>query len=112
MASQSEELAIIVRVQDLASRALKSISHELGGLEKNSWAAGRAATRGVGTAIGNIQRLAVAGTGLAVGGGAMAVKWAGDFEAQLNTINTIAMTTPAGLQAIGDGIRDIAKKTG
>jgi TP901 family phage tail tape measure protein len=41
-----------------------------------------------------------------------ALKVSGDFEAQLNTINTIAFKDAAGLRQIGDGIRKIAKDTG
>ena len=67
---------------------------------------------GIGKSIRNLERLGVVAGGLAIGGGAAVVKWAGDFQAQLNTINTIAFATPDALSKIGDGIRDIAKKTG
>jgi hypothetical protein len=40
------------------------------------------------------------------------VKWAGDFEAGMNTINTVALKSPAILKAAGDGIRQIARDTG
>lgn len=53
----------------------------------------------------------IAGTAVA-GGLVAAAKVGADFEAQLNTINTIARETPEGLEAIGDGIRQIARDTG
>src|SRR6185369_4571246 len=111
-ADRSQELAIIVRVQDLASRALKSVNKELGGLEKGLHGAGRAASRGLGNAVHNIERLAAAGAGLAIGGGLAALKWAGDFEAQLHTINTVANLTPPALQGVGNELRTISKDTG
>jgi TP901 family phage tail tape measure protein len=68
--------------------------------------------RGVSNAVNNIGRIAVSTGVMAIGGGALALKWAGDFEAQLNTINTIARETPEGLAKIGDEIRAIARETG
>lgn len=99
------ELAILVTARDLASKNLKGINKELGKM-------GSIAQRGVGTALKNIGKLAVVGAGLAVVLGVGAVKAAADFESQLNTINTVARATPAQLDAIGAGIRKIARDTG
>src|SRR3990167_1890063 len=99
------ELAILVTARDFASKNLKGINKELGKM-------GSIAQRGVGTALKNIGKLAVVGAGLAVVLGVGAVKAAADFESQLNTINTVARATPAQLDAIGAGIRKIARDTG
>lgn len=92
-----------------AQRSLAGFNGEVGKL--GSKLAGDL-SRGLGQAVKNAERLGLAVGGLALGAGAAAVKWAGDFEAQLNTINTIAFATPEALGKIGDGIRDIAKDTG
>ena len=60
----------------------------------------------------NIARLGAVLGAAAVGGFIAVVKAAGDFEAQLNTINTIARASPAALGKIGDSIRQIARDTG
>src|SRR3990167_5963869 len=99
------ELAILVTARDFASKNLKGINKELGKM-------GSIAQRGVGTALKNIGKLAIVGAGVGVALGVGAVKAAADFESQLNTINTVAGRTPAQLDAIGDGIRKIARDTG
>jgi TP901 family phage tail tape measure protein len=66
----------------------------------------------IGLGIRNLGRLAVAGAGAIGTITAASLKLAGDFEAQLNTINTIARETPEGLSRIGDQIRQIARDTG
>lgn len=105
MAREEQELAILVTARDAASRVLKNVRGQVGALE-------RAARKGISNAGRNIERAAVVGATAAAGAIAYAVKAAGDFEAQLNTINTIARETPDGLAAIGDGIREIARRTG
>lgn len=47
-----------------------------------------------------------------IGAGVVAVKWAVDFQAQMNTINTVAQVTPTRLDAIGKSIIGLAEKTG
>jgi TP901 family phage tail tape measure protein len=92
--------------------AFTNAARNIGGFQKNMGNAFNNVGRGAANAARNIQRLAfIAGT-LAVGAGVAAVKWAGDFEAQLRTINTIARETPEGLSRIGDSIREIARETG
>ncbi len=112
MADREQKLAIIVTARDLASRTLKGINKELGGFGKGLRAAGRDLSKGVGNAVRNVERIGAAGIGLAVAGGAAAVKWASDFEDDLNTINTIARVTPDQLSEIGSGIRGLARDTG
>jgi TP901 family phage tail tape measure protein len=92
-----------------ASRSLKGFDTQVGKLTSKI---GKDLSNGLGQAIKNTEKLGLAVGGLALGAGVAAVKWAGDFQAQLNTINTIAFATPEALNKIGDGIRGIAKQTG
>lgn len=69
-------------------------------------------SRGLGTAVHNIERVGLAAAGLAVGGGAAAVKWAGDFQAGMETINTVAFASAAGLEKAGEGLRQTFRDTG
>lgn len=88
------------------------LAKRIGSPEKNLKDAFGHAQAGVGNLTKNMVRLgAVAGT-FAVGAGAQAVRWAGDFEAGMLTINTIARETPEGLKKMGDGIRSVARRTG
>jgi len=60
----------------------------------------------------NIERLAFAGAALAAGGGAAAVKWAGDFEAGMRTINSVALASEDVLKSAGEGLRTTFRETG
>lgn len=94
------------------STAFGAVAKHIGGFQKNI---GRAFTdlgRGASQASANIQKMAFAAGALSVGAGVAAVKWAGDFQAQLQTINTIAFATPDALNQIGDSIRKVALDTG
>lgn len=75
---------------------------------------GRAYTAGqqIGTGLRNLGKIGVVAAGTVAGIGIASLKAAGDFEAQLNTINTIARETPQNLAAIGDQVRNIARETG
>lgn len=99
------ELAIILRARDLASKTIRGVKKELGGV-------GKEAKKGFGTAAGNVAKLGTAVAGISLAGIAGSIKVAADFESQLNTINTVARRTPAELDKIGDSIRGIAKSTG
>lgn len=99
------ELAIILRARDLASKTIRGVKKELGGV-------GKEAKRGFGSAAGNVAKLGTAVAGVSLAGIAGSIKVAADFESQLNTINTVARKTPAELDKIGDAIRGIAKSTG
>ena len=92
--------------------AFKAVAGHIGGFQKNIGRAFSDLGRGASTAAHNIEKMTFAAGALAVGGGVAAVKWAGDFQAQLQTINTIAFATPEALKGIGDGIRKVALDTG
>src|SRR5204862_2766756 len=66
----------------------------------------------IGTGILNAGKLIAVGSATAVGAIGAMVKVAGDFESQLNSINTIARATPDQLGAIGTAIRKVASDTG
>lgn len=100
------ELALLLTGKDVsASKALKNVDRQLTTLQKH-------AGRGMRNLGRNIEReMFVLGTA-AVGAIGYSVKLAGDFEAQMNTINTIVRETPEGLKEIGDGIRELSRDTG
>jgi TP901 family phage tail tape measure protein len=89
----------------------KGVKNSLGSLGKLETGVGR-----VGKGAGQVSAgLARSGAiiGAAVGGGLLAAAKAGaDFEAQLNTINTVAGASAEELKAIGDGIRALSRETG
>lgn len=91
-----------------AQRALGTFDAKLDRTQSRAFRAGQQ----IGTGIKNIARLSVVAASAGVGLAVTTAKIAGDFEAQLNTINTIARTTPQGLKAIGDSIRALARTTG
>lgn len=68
--------------------------------------------RGVGQLAGGLMRVGTMAAGMAAGGLVIAAKTAADFGDQMNIINTIAQRTPEELDAIGEGIRGFAAKTG
>ncbi len=102
----SKELALLVTGKDVsATKTLRGVNQELNKL-------GSIAAKGGANVARNIEQSIVIGGGAAVGALGYAIKTAGDFEASLNTINTIARATPQGLAAIGTGIRKLARDTG
>jgi len=98
--------------QSQIGKAESSLSHLNATIGKTASKIGNDLGKGIRTSAQNIERLTFVAGGLAIGAGAAAVKWAGDFQAQLNTINTIAFATPDALKAIGDGIRNVARTSG
>ncbi len=66
----------------------------------------------VGIGFKNAGRLIAAGAVTATGALVGVLKVAGDFESQLNTINTIARANAKDLGLIGEGIRKVARDTG
>lgn len=102
----STNLEVIISATDRFSGTANRIS---GSLNAMSASAGRV-NRGVGQLASGLGRLAVVGAAAAAGGLLAAARAAGSFEAQLNTINTIARETPEGLDRIGDGIRKLARE--
>lgn len=99
------ELAIVIRARDFATGVVRGVKGEMAGLD-------RVASRGLSNATRNLERVAVVAGGAAVAGLGYAVSAAMDFEAQLNTINTVADVTPERLEEIGAGIRAISRETG
>ena len=101
-------LEIILQARDKASGSINKVSGSLRGL---SGAAGQVG-RGVGKVGLGLARVGAIAATTFVAGIATAAKVAGDFESQLNVINTIARENEAGLGAIGEGIRKLARETG
>jgi TP901 family phage tail tape measure protein len=97
-----------LRLDDKMSRGLTKAGRSLRGLE--------GATKRAGAGLSHLGGLlATAGKVAAVGAAGVvvaSVKMAGDFEAALNTINTVAGATPAQLTKIGDSMRELSRKTG
>jgi TP901 family phage tail tape measure protein len=99
--ADTAELAVRLTLDDRFSRGVDRSLKKLGSLE------GRVSKVGQ-----NLQRLGAVGF-TAIGAGLVgSLKVAGDFEAQLNTINTVARATPEVLGEIGKGIRELARDTG
>src|SRR3989304_169268 len=101
-------LEIILQARDKASGPINKVSGSLRGL---SGAAGQGGRGGGKVGRGRARVGAIAATTF-VAGIATAAKVAGDFESQLNVINTIARENEAGLGAIGEGIRKLAPGAG
>lgn len=91
-----------------------NFSRNLGAAQKQLSSFGKSAGqigKGAGQALGGIAKIGAVAAGAAVTGLVAAAKAAGDFEAQLNTINTIARSDNA-MAAYGEGIRQVARDTG
>jgi TP901 family phage tail tape measure protein len=101
----SRELNILIKAKNLAGPAIAGVKKELGSISKDIG-------KGLSSAGKNIERGIALGVTAAGGAMAYAVKQAGDFQASLNTINTVAGVTPKQLDAIGSSIRGLARKTG
>lgn len=107
MASKiQKELALLVTGKDVsATRTMRGVSREVNNLSKIAGKASSNITR-------NLQRVGLVAATAVVGGIGFAIKAAGDFEAQLNTINTVARLTPEELAKVGESLRAIARDTG
>ncbi len=106
MADVRRTLAFLLTGKDVsASKAMRGVKKEVESLSGIGAKAGKNLGR-------NIERAMLTAGTAAVGAAAYAIKAAGDFEAQLNTINTVAQVTPDRLAAIGDGIRRVSRETG
>ena len=101
----SRELNIVIKAKNLASAAIKGVKADLHSLQKDIG-------RGFANAGRNIERGIGIGVAAAAGGLAYAVKQAGDFQASLNTINTVAGLSQDQLTAVGDAIRKMARESG
>jgi TP901 family phage tail tape measure protein len=100
-----KELAIVARGRNLVSKVLKPIAGDLRSIEKSAGRAGRAGVRGLSLIGGAAAAAAVAGLG-------GSLKVAGDFEAALRTINTVAAVNDDALRGIGESIRRVARESG
>ena len=90
---------------------LSKATRQLKGFDRDATRAYKAGAQ-IGTGIRRGAIVAAGGLTVLAGVIAKSVGAAGDFEAQLNTINTIARETPEVLGKIGDSIRQVAKDTG
>jgi TP901 family phage tail tape measure protein len=106
--SDTAKLVASLELQDKFSGTAAKFGATLGNLERQTATLGR----GVGQFASGIGRLATIGIGGFTAAVGASVKFAADFEASLNTINTIAQVTPGQLTAIGQGIRELARETG
>lgn len=97
---------------DKFAKGVKVANAQLDKLAGKTGKIGGIAQKGVAQAGRNLERLGFIAGGVAVAGIVKATTAAGDFEASLNTINTVAQATPERLTAIGEGIRQIARDTG
>lgn len=95
-------------LDDKMSKGLKKAERNLTGMERATVRAGRG-VKHFGGLIATAGKVAAVG---AAGFVVASVKMAGDFEAALNTINTVAGATPAQLEKIGDSMRELSRKTG
>lgn len=107
-------LGILVTASDRgASKTVSKVRKEVSALEKTVSNIKSTASKGLGTAAKNIEMMGVAAGAMAVGGGLAAIKWAADFESQLNTIATVLDATGRQhLPEIGAGIRKMARDNG
>lgn len=92
-----------------AGRTLDTFDSKLDKSQGRAYQAGQQ----IGTGVKNIGRLAVVGASSLATLGVASLKVAGDFEAQLNTINTIVRDqTGETMASIGNDIRKLARDTG
>jgi TP901 family phage tail tape measure protein len=112
------ETARLIASLELKDQFSKTVNNALTGLTRIDKRIDQTRTKAfqTGQHIGiGIQNVAKVGLGVVAAGAGVVVaslKVAGDFEAQLNTINTVAHAGVPELKAIGDSIRAIAKTTG
>ncbi len=133
MSDLSQKLGIVVYVEDQATGKLQRVKAEVQGLGPAASRAGAGVAAGMGKlnagiaqakkGVGEIGRGLAAGAvnlakfgmvaGTAAVGGVVALaKAAGDFQAKLNVINTIAQVSPGDLARIGNGIRKLSVRGG
>jgi TP901 family phage tail tape measure protein len=86
----------LTRLNSTVSKTVSKVGNDLG--------------RGIRTTAQNLERLAFVAGGAVVAGIGAAVKVAGDFEAQMNTIATIVDRQD--IPAIGEQLRETARNTG
>lgn len=102
----ASNLEVVISARDQFTATANRVT---GSLDRMNASAGRVG-RGVGQVASGLSRLALVAGGVAATGLFAAARAGATFEAQLNTINTIARATPGDLAAIGDGIRTLARQ--
>lgn len=116
--AEQAELVVKLGLKDELSRGIATAKRELGGLQSQvnkgfNWKKIQSeAQRGATNVVNNLKKAGLIGGAALVGGLAASVKWAADFESQLNIINTVAQVTDTELAKIGEGIREMARETG
>lgn len=102
----SETLEVIIAARDQFTGTANRVIGSLNRMDSAS----RRVGKGIGQVAGGLARIGmIAGTAV-VGGLVASAKAFSDYEAQLNTINTIARTTPAELDKIGQSLRTMARE--
>lgn len=105
---EQANLVIQLSLKDQVSKGVRGVQTNLGKLDKSfsntQQALGRTGT--------NIKRFGV-GIGVAIAGGAaVAIREFSNFEASMNTINTVAQLNQEQLDGVGDSIRKLARDSG
>lgn len=104
-------LSILVKAVGTAqaARNLKGIDQAVSNI-------GAHAGKGLRTAASNLARMGTIAAGVGAAGIVASVKAAADFEAAMNTVNTVAQETGTAFEGnlgkIGDSIRSLARSTG
>ena len=115
MLADTAKLAVQLDLKGNFTNQLRTNQKALGQFDAAVTRTGSRAHRAgqqVGTGFLNAGRLVAAGAATATGALIGVLKVAGDFESQLNTINTIARKNSTELGLIGEGIRKVARDTG
>ena len=106
--AETAQLVAELTLRDHLSGSVGKVNSSLSKLQGGAGQAGK----GLGQLAGGLTRVGVVAAGAAATGIGASLKLAGNFEAQLNTINTVAQVTPTQLQKIGDSVRGLARDTG
>lgn len=112
---QTAELAILLKLRNEVTGPLKQIERDLGKLGNQATGVQGGITKiGAGLGVGLVRSAALAAAGVSAVGTAFiaSAKLAGDFEAQLHTINTVAGLSQSQLTKVGDSLRKVARDTG
>jgi TP901 family phage tail tape measure protein len=103
-----QKLAVNLSLEGNFTTGIGHASSALSGFNRSVGQVGH----GVGQVASGLSRLAVIAGGAVFAGLGLAAKAGANFEAQLNTINTIAQLDAQRLGEVGTGIRELARTTG
>lgn len=106
--AETAALVADLQLKDHLSAGAKSAARAVQGLDK----ATSRTQASLGKLASNLEKGLKIGLVATAGALIGAVKAAGDFEASMHTINTVANLTPAELAGVGSALRDISKQTG